>query len=203
MARKSREEASGTREKILDSALAMMNERPFSRVSISGIAGKIGLSKGAVYWHFKNKNDLLVSLVESMCARIEEDLDAAGEPGSLAEIRNYFVSKMEVAVKSGRVKNMCRLMIRRYEWPEAVREKVRVIVQDRIELERAMLERFLVGNRRKEDPGAPPPAELAALVSTVMHGLFASHLVDICSVDLVKYVDFILRALIQGPYDIK
>jgi TetR/AcrR family acrAB operon transcriptional repressor len=201
--RRSREEASETREKILDSALDIMGERPFSKVSIKEIAGKIGLSKGAVYWHFKNKNDLLVSLVENMCIRMEGELDRNGDPESLDDIRDYFVSKIEMVMRNQLSNSVSRLMIRRYEWPETVRERVRAVVWDRLEIERAMLERFLARNRRRENPGDLSPPELARLVMAVLHGLFISHVVDACPVDPVQYVDFVLRALIQAPYDIK
>ena len=48
MARRVRKDALETRKKLLEAALEIMNEKPFSNVSMTEIAGKVGLSKGAI-----------------------------------------------------------------------------------------------------------------------------------------------------------
>jgi AcrR family transcriptional regulator len=67
--RAARSERGDARAKLLDAALAVFAERGFAQASIDEIAERAGYSKGAVYWHFKSKDDLFWSLLET---RIEE-----------------------------------------------------------------------------------------------------------------------------------
>ena len=71
MPRRTKEEARETRRRILHSALDTFGEKGFTRASLANIAARIGLTKGAVYWHFENKVDLFCSLAREMDARGE------------------------------------------------------------------------------------------------------------------------------------
>ena len=57
---------SDTKEKILITALHLFAENGYEAVSVSMIAGKLGITKGALYRHFKNKRDIFQSIVERM-----------------------------------------------------------------------------------------------------------------------------------------
>jgi TetR/AcrR family acrAB operon transcriptional repressor len=63
MARKTKKEAAVTRQKIMDAALNVFCEKGYSKTTFVDIAREIGLSKGAVYWHFKTKPELLAAIV--------------------------------------------------------------------------------------------------------------------------------------------
>ncbi len=76
MARKTKEEAAETRQNILDAALKVFCEKGYSKTTFVDIAREIGLSKGAVYWHFKTKPDLLAAIVaygeEKQCGAMRQ-----------------------------------------------------------------------------------------------------------------------------------
>lgn len=55
MVRKTKEEAENTRREILKAALEVFYQKGYSRTTFDEIAARINLTKGAVYWHFKNK----------------------------------------------------------------------------------------------------------------------------------------------------
>lgn len=57
---------SDTKEKILINALHLFAKNGYEAVSVSLIAGKLGITKGALYRHFKNKRDIFQSIVERM-----------------------------------------------------------------------------------------------------------------------------------------
>lgn len=57
---------SDTKEKILITALHLFAKNGYEAVSVSMIAGKLGITKGALYRHFKNKRDIFQSIVEIM-----------------------------------------------------------------------------------------------------------------------------------------
>ena len=62
MARRTKEEAQETREKILEAASHVFIHRGVSKASLEEIAATAGVTRGAVYWHFKNKNDVFLAL---------------------------------------------------------------------------------------------------------------------------------------------
>ncbi len=53
--RKTKEEAQQTRSNLLNAALNVFYERGVSKVSLDEIAKTAGVTRGALYWHFKNK----------------------------------------------------------------------------------------------------------------------------------------------------
>lgn len=59
MARKTKAQALETRHQILDAALAHFSEHGVAATSMGDIATAAGVTRGAIYWHFKNKSDVL------------------------------------------------------------------------------------------------------------------------------------------------
>jgi len=53
-----------TRQSILDTAQALILDRGFAGVSVDQIIQRLGLTKGAFFHHFRNKNDLAQSLIQ-------------------------------------------------------------------------------------------------------------------------------------------
>lgn len=60
-----------TRDKIMDVALHMFSERGYEAVSIRDICGEVGIKESTLYYHFKNKKDILDSLVAKFKAHID------------------------------------------------------------------------------------------------------------------------------------
>ena len=55
-----------TKENILMTALHLFARDAYEAVSVSTIAGELGMTKGALYKHYKNKRDIFDSIVERM-----------------------------------------------------------------------------------------------------------------------------------------
>jgi TetR/AcrR family transcriptional regulator, acrAB operon repressor len=72
MARRTKMEAAVTREQLLDAAERVFRERGVTRTSLAEVATAAGLTRGAVYWHFKDK----AALFAAMCERATLPLDA-------------------------------------------------------------------------------------------------------------------------------
>jgi TetR/AcrR family fatty acid metabolism transcriptional regulator len=52
------------KKEILDAARILFAEKSFEKTTMDEIAVKVGISKGSVYLDFKNKEDILVAIVE-------------------------------------------------------------------------------------------------------------------------------------------
>lgn len=75
MARKTKEEALATRGQLLDAAARLFCEQGVSGTSLHEIAEAAGLTRGAVYWHFDNKGDLLMALWERVALPMQQAFD--------------------------------------------------------------------------------------------------------------------------------
>lgn len=56
-----------TKEKILITALRLFAKDGYEAVSVSQIASELGITKGALYKHYKNKRDIFDSIFEHIC----------------------------------------------------------------------------------------------------------------------------------------
>ena len=72
MVRKTKNQAANTREQLLDAAERVFRQHGVTKTSLAEIAAAAGVTRGAVYWHFKDKSDLF----EAMCQRATLPLDA-------------------------------------------------------------------------------------------------------------------------------
>jgi TetR/AcrR family acrAB operon transcriptional repressor len=81
MARRTKEEAQETRERLLDTAEALFQRDGVSATSLNDIACAAGLTRGAVYWHFRDKADLFHAMLERAYGPLHAGHDVAFEPG--------------------------------------------------------------------------------------------------------------------------
>ena len=75
MARRTKAEADETRTKLLDAAEQVFFEKGVARASLNEIAQRAGATRGAVYWHFKDKVDVFSSILARICMPFEEICD--------------------------------------------------------------------------------------------------------------------------------
>lgn len=66
MARRTKQEALETREAILDAAAQVFFDKGVAKAGLGEIAEVAGVTRGAVYWHFKNKVDLFEALHDTL-----------------------------------------------------------------------------------------------------------------------------------------
>ena len=66
---------SARREKIVDAALAVMNREGSAALSTPALCREAGISTGALYTHFKSKDDVYEAVAERALRRRQEDFD--------------------------------------------------------------------------------------------------------------------------------
>jgi AcrR family transcriptional regulator len=67
-ARRKRADGELSRERILDAATEIAAERGYEGTSIALVSAKCGLPASSIYWHFKDKDDLIAAVIESSFA---------------------------------------------------------------------------------------------------------------------------------------
>ena len=92
MARRTKEEAQQTRCHIMGTALNLFCQQGLAKTNLTDIAKAADLTRGAIYWHFKNKEELFVTLWEELCAPLSHQIDACvdeQEQDPLGKLRGF------------------------------------------------------------------------------------------------------------------
>lgn len=121
MVRKTRQEALATREDLLDAAERVFRKRGVGHTSLAEVADAAGVTRGAIYWHFKDKADLFQALVERvempMNAAIEE-MDRASATDPLGAVRQLAIHALQNLARSPRTQAVFDVVFLRCEYTE-------------------------------------------------------------------------------------
>ena len=118
MARRSKEEAERTRCAIIDAAIRVFSVKGVSHASLSMIAKEAGVTRGAVYWHFSNKTDLLNTLWDEILLPFEELTVASmdkGETDPLGKLGQLLIFLLEGITEDSRRQKLFRIVLDKCE----------------------------------------------------------------------------------------
>ncbi|WP_047548906.1 TetR family transcriptional regulator [Methylotenera sp. G11] len=82
MVRKTKEDAELTRQRIIDAARAVFLKRGVSKSTLEHIAAEANVTRGAVYWHFKNKTDIFHAIREQVFLPLIDSIDDTLAPAT-------------------------------------------------------------------------------------------------------------------------
>ena len=119
MARKTKQQALETRQHILDVALRLFSQQGVSSTSLAEIAKAAGVTRGAIYWHFKNKSDLfkeIWQLSESGIGSLESEYQAKFPGDPLSVLREILVYILEATVMEERRRLMMEIIFHKCEF---------------------------------------------------------------------------------------
>lgn len=138
-----RAERADSRARLLAAAAKLFSERGYRGASVDEVAAEAGFSKGALYWHFASKEDLLHTLIEErlrdrmqwMLDRMREappEVDAGREVGGrymqlLSEDPELVLLMVEywlMAVRDPKLRK--RYAERQAAWRQALAEALKV-----------------------------------------------------------------------------
>jgi AcrR family transcriptional regulator len=97
-----RQRRGDTRQRIQDVALELFAEQGYEKTSLREIAERLDVTKAALYYHFKTKEDILIGLFQDLQRPIDELIEWAGtQPRTLDTkreiLRRYSVALADVA----------------------------------------------------------------------------------------------------------
>ena len=75
--RRTKAEAEQTRNDILKAALILFDEQGYAQTTLSTIARKAKVTRGAIYWHFENKEEILAALAQAQFDELNRQNAAA------------------------------------------------------------------------------------------------------------------------------
>lgn len=179
--RKSKTEAFATRCGILDAAEHLFQAQGVSGTSLQDIASAAGVTRGAVYWHFKDKGDLFNAMMARVCLPMEEA--AAGMTPSAAKppletLRSHLRGILERVAVDEQVHRVFQIATQKVEYVDelnAVRERHLQMRREHI----AALERLLREARAAGAIAAEPTPRHAAIgLHALLDGLLQNWMLD-------------------------
>ena len=173
MVRRTKADALATRDKLLDAAELLFAERGVSRTSLNDIAVAAGTTRGAIYWHFKDKAALFNAMMERVTLPLEDTLacaslgsDSDGPTAPLMRMRSAFMEALHKTANDAQTRRVFDIASHKVEYVEEMRD-----VRDRHLKTRdecvAMTRAGLLQAARLGEVKLPMPAITAA------HGLHA------------------------------
>ena len=85
--RKRRADGEQSRQKILDAAAEIAGERGYEGTSIAAVRERCGLPPSSIYWHFKDKDDLIAAVIERSFGTWLGALDFSDVEGDSVEVQ--------------------------------------------------------------------------------------------------------------------
>ncbi len=114
MARKSKQDAEQTRQAILDVALQLFSCQGVANTSLSEVARGAGVTRGAIYWHFANKKELLDDLWNQAILPYESLAEIGkrtDEPDPMGHLRKIIEKLLLDVSQQGRARQVFQLWI--------------------------------------------------------------------------------------------
>src|SRR5437764_10989471 len=91
-----------TRARIQDVALELFTEHGYEKTSLRGIAGRLGVTKAALYYHFKSKEEIVQTLIEDRIVALEELWTWIATQPPTSETRREFIRRYAAVLHRGR-----------------------------------------------------------------------------------------------------
>ena len=77
--RKTKEEAQITREKIIQASYELIGEKGYERMTRDDIAARVGMTRGAVNWHFSSKEEIYLAALDRILDEFQSERRACFE----------------------------------------------------------------------------------------------------------------------------
>ena len=196
MGRKTVEESEQTRIKLMEAGTRMFAKYGFAYSTLDDIARCAGLSRGAVYWHFKGKGELVRSIMDAAVLPLEGFFVADTDPAKGFE---HFAQALSDTLTVQHHRDFCSILLKdgQIGAPECP-----VVIRWRVARQnlRAQLTLLLVARRQSAATGAAGQLdEVAHLMALSITGLIIESLHSPQPVEALigPYVQT-LQALVEG-----
>lgn len=195
MARRTKKQALATRHTLLDAAECLFQAQGVSGTTLQHIALRAGATRGAVYWHFKDKAELFNAMMERVTLPLEAHFnsesspdsgDGTGRTSALAGTRLAIGMALHQIVTDPQTRRVLEVATQMVEYVE----EHRAIRLRHLAIRRSFLGRVQQGldaAARDAHLTLPVPSAVAALgLHALVDGLIQNWLLDPQAFDLLE-----------------
>ena len=189
MARRTKEEALATRHRLLDAAELLFQAQGVSQTTLQQIAQQAGATRGAIYWHFKDKADLFNAMMERVTLPMEDGVRVAAsgaQDDPLAVLEQGMLSALRLVTTDPQVRRVFEIASHKVEYTQEMQS----VQQRHLDARNACVadfERALrLAARRQHVRLAVPAAVAAQGLHALVSGLIQNWLLDPDAFELVQ-----------------
>lgn len=201
MVRRTKEEAEETRHQLLEAAQRVFAEKGVSRTSLQDIAQAAGVTRGAIYWHFKNKAELFNAMMDSAVLPMEQALCQMGHDlgqDPLIELEQAVLQTMHSIESDARTRAIFEVATLKVEYVDellAVKQRhVQCYVEGTCQMQRSLED---AAARRALRLTVPTDAAAQGL-HALMVGLIHTWMLDPSGFKLVAVSQTAIRTYLAG-----
>ncbi|MES1945757.1 HTH-type transcriptional regulator AcrR [Salinisphaera sp. C84B14] len=171
--RRTPEQAEQTRLKVIDAGLRLFSQYGYSGTTLAMIAKDAGMSRGPIYWHFKNKDELFEAVIAYSQTPLQGLVDAAraDTPDPVARMSAFIGGWFDLLVEDKRHRQSFEILMNKTELTQRMARTVR---RER-ELTRSIIALFetLIAEAREQNalPAGDPAPALALQTYTFLMGV--------------------------------
>ena len=209
MARKTKEDAEVTRQNLLGAALKVFSRQGYASARLEDVAEEAGVTRGAIYWHFKNKADLYNTLVAETLGGIQSVVDrAVRQGGTFLEIQRRVMIYITTLPEVDEVyRAVMELTILKTGYEPELQEGLRAKNEAARQVEEELAGYFRMGIAIGEVRAELDPVIVARSMMAYMNGILLNWLMDQQAFSLRQCVpaliDIYIRGIAARPYDVK
>lgn len=200
MVRRTKEQAEATRAQLLDAAEALFCDKGVASTTLDMIARAAGVTRGAVYWHFKNKAEIFEAVCDRATSPMETMLDTlVAEPGEdpLGSLERQACEILQLIARDARMRAVLEILFRGFnggpEFAEYLAREEESKRDCRCQIE-SVLE---AAGARGQLPPDVSPAKAAIAVTAFVGGLMHDWVLD-GDYDLADMAPYLTRVFFNG-----
>ena len=208
MVRRTKDEAQETRNRILDAAEHLFSERGVSRTSLEDIAQAAGVTRGAIYWHFKEhvvdgerRRDLVAAMVdrvtlpmEAMVARSSDE--SVEDP--IASLKACAVSALKRTATDAQVQRVFDVVIHKCEYigeMAGVNNRISAVQKGCVDRAEQTIRNAV---KRGLLPASVNPRLAAVGLDALLYGLISNWLANSSYLPLERQAEAMIDLYIEG-----
>ena len=177
--RRTKEDAEQTRKAILNSAMDMFYEKGYSKTTFDEIAKRINLTKGAVYWYFRNKPDIVAALINDFADKYIaniKDFITTHQPVSFASIIDMQLFNNRQIREDTQYYKFLFFVSCQMEWSEAIINKIQPSIEQTKQVTRKL---FIDALQKLQNDGEIRPdvdiSKICEILMTMYGGILEAY----------------------------
>lgn len=129
MPRRSKQDALATRDAILDAAELLFERQGVSRTTLQHIAVAACVTRGAIYWHFKDKSDVFNAMMERAVMPLEavaQSTEGSKDTDPVGNVRSWLLTVLDLTANDPKTRRVFEIATHKIEYVDellAVRER--------------------------------------------------------------------------------